>query len=192
MFSLVFAAGPYGAGFRPSPFMNTNSSATYTVILTLAILHDDFTRLDREGLGRLVGSCQRVEERGDGSFSTIPLSSSTSASAPSQSGTEGTKASASTATTGARTGPGSGEDGETVSMATATAASRRDGGTGADDVGTDEGRDTDLRTLYCAFVLCHLLDDWSTVDVKKAMEFVGGCLGRRLGRILTPTTYTSL
>ncbi|KAF5335025.1 hypothetical protein D9758_016190 [Tetrapyrgos nigripes] len=142
-----YVSGPYGAGFRPSPFMNTNSSAneasalqpsspydtphlitTYTAILTLAILRDDFKRLDRQGLRRLVGSCQRVGERGDGSFSTIPLSSSTSAS----SGPRG-------------------------------------------DVGTDEGRDTDLRTLYCAFVLCHLLDDWSTIDVEKAMEFVGGC-----------------
>uniref|UniRef100_A0A8H7Y401 Prenyltransferase alpha-alpha toroid domain-containing protein n=2 Tax=Psilocybe cubensis TaxID=181762 RepID=A0A8H7Y401_PSICU len=79
-------SGKYGSGFRPSPFMTgqRNSSdgqpaeytdydtphiiMTYTALLSLAILRDDFTRLDRPGLLKFLRACQR----GDGSFSTVP------------------------------------------------------------------------------------------------------------------------
>jgi hypothetical protein len=37
------------------------------------------------------------------------------------------------------------------------------------------GGDMDLRLSYCAFVVCSLLDDWSGVDVGKAIEFVQRC-----------------
>ncbi|KAL1677207.1 terpenoid cyclases/protein prenyltransferase alpha-alpha toroid [Schizophyllum commune] len=74
------ARGPHGTAFTPSHFMRTSleeeytdESAphiimTYTALLSLAILRDDFTRLDRKGLSRFVGSCQLS----DGSFGTTP------------------------------------------------------------------------------------------------------------------------
>ena len=37
------------------------------------------------------------------------------------------------------------------------------------------GGDTDLRLTYCAFVISTLLDDWSGVDVEKAVHFVRRC-----------------
>ncbi|KAL4403123.1 geranylgeranyl transferase type-1 subunit beta [Malassezia pachydermatis] len=55
----------HGGGFRGSP---TSSSAhivmTYTALLCLSILRDDFARLDREGLRRHVHQLQKP----DGSF----------------------------------------------------------------------------------------------------------------------------
>ncbi|KAH7872277.1 terpenoid cyclases/protein prenyltransferase alpha-alpha toroid [Lentinula edodes] len=113
--------GKYGSGFRPSPFMASSMPSegtrytdydtphiimTYTALLTLAILRDDFSRLEKQGILLLLKACQRK----DGSFSTIP---------------------------------GSGE--------------------------------TDLRTLYCAFVISHLLNDWSGVDVNRALAFIASC-----------------
>ncbi|KIK69924.1 hypothetical protein GYMLUDRAFT_34327 [Collybiopsis luxurians FD-317 M1] len=79
---------------------------TYTALLTLAILRDDFSRLDKQGIPLLLKACQRE----DGSFSTVP---------------------------------GSGE--------------------------------TDLRTLYCAFVISHLLNDWSGINVERALAFIASC-----------------
>ncbi|KAJ7281582.1 terpenoid cyclases/protein prenyltransferase alpha-alpha toroid [Mycena rebaudengoi] len=35
--------------------------------------------------------------------------------------------------------------------------------------------DTDLRTLYCAFCICDMLNDWSGVDVERAKRFIGTC-----------------
>ncbi|KAE9396109.1 terpenoid cyclases/Protein prenyltransferase [Gymnopus androsaceus JB14] len=115
-------SGKYGAGFRPGPFMSTGPSSTstytdydtphiimtYTALLTLAILRDDFSRLDKRGMLVLLKSCQRE----DGSFSTVP-------------------------------GSVSGE--------------------------------TDLRTLYCAFVISHLLNDWSGINVDRALSFIASC-----------------
>ncbi|THV03630.1 terpenoid cyclases/Protein prenyltransferase [Dendrothele bispora CBS 962.96] len=119
-----YVSGPYGSGFRPSPFMafstggpstsDPNSTdaphiiMTYTALIALAILRDDFSRLDRRGLVNLLRSCQRP----DGSFKTVP-----------------------------------------------------------GDVDTE----SDLRTLYCAFVISSLLDNWEGVDVAKALEYVKGC-----------------
>ncbi|KAI5118078.1 hypothetical protein M0805_009158 [Coniferiporia weirii] len=75
-------------GFRPGPFMHTGGPEavdvldvdvdadadpphlimTYTALLSLAILRDDFTRLDRGGLVGLLRATQQV----DGSFTAIP------------------------------------------------------------------------------------------------------------------------
>ncbi|KXN82817.1 Geranylgeranyl transferase type-1 subunit beta [Leucoagaricus sp. SymC.cos] len=75
--------GKYGSGFRPSPFMaihppeskmeNSNYDTphvimTYTALLALAILRDDFSKLDRSGLITFLRACQRE----DGSFTTTP------------------------------------------------------------------------------------------------------------------------
>ncbi|TFK27674.1 geranylgeranyltransferase type I [Coprinopsis marcescibilis] len=114
--------GECGSGFRPSPFMTANHSEdeiiectkydsphvimTYTAILSLAMLRDDFTKLDRAGLTTLLRSCQRE----DGSFSTVP-----------------------------------------------------------------GGGETDLRTLYCAFAISSMLNDWSGIDVDRALRFVASC-----------------
>jgi len=76
--------GPCGTGFRPGDYMTTdvelpNSYSessqnpphvilTYTALLSLAILRDDFTQLDRPGIVRFLQACQRE----DGSFSSEP------------------------------------------------------------------------------------------------------------------------
>ncbi|KAJ8474160.1 hypothetical protein ONZ45_g16047 [Pleurotus djamor] len=76
--------GPTGSGFKPSSFMTaqtpsagtTESSEyevphvimTYTAMLSLAILRDDFSKLNRQGIVRFLRSCQRE----DGSFATMP------------------------------------------------------------------------------------------------------------------------
>ncbi|CAK5280367.1 unnamed protein product [Mycena citricolor] len=73
-----YTGGSFGAGFRPGPFMSTNSPTpllaphiimTYTALLCLALLRDDFTRLSRSGLAHFVKSCQKA----DGSFSAMPF-----------------------------------------------------------------------------------------------------------------------
>lgn len=118
------AGGKHGTGFRPSPFMVAQGGPlappadnyahcdtphiimTYTALLTLAILRDDFSKLDRSGMLKFLRACQRE----DGSFSTIP---------------------------------GSGE--------------------------------SDLRTLYCAFAISSMLNDWSGIDVPRATSFIALC-----------------
>lgn len=37
------------------------------------------------------------------------------------------------------------------------------------------GGEADLRTTYCAFVICSLLDDWSGMDLDRAIAFVQRC-----------------
>ncbi|KAF9483403.1 terpenoid cyclases/Protein prenyltransferase [Pholiota conissans] len=117
--------GKYGSGFRPSPFMTGKHLSepsqmdveysdydtphiimTYTALLSLAILRDDFTKLDRPGLLTFLRACQRE----DGSFSTVP--------------------------------------------------------------GSNE---SDLRTLYCAFAISSMLDDWSGANVPRAVSFIETC-----------------
>lgn len=34
------------------------------------------------------------------------------------------------------------------------------------------GSESDMRFVYCAVVICHLLDDWSAIDVEKSVEFI--------------------
>ncbi|KAJ7623256.1 terpenoid cyclases/protein prenyltransferase alpha-alpha toroid [Roridomyces roridus] len=74
--------GPDGTGFRPSPFATPKSKEpepytnyngphlvmTYTALLTLAILQDDFSQLNRAGLVKFIRACQRE----NGSFSIVP------------------------------------------------------------------------------------------------------------------------
>lgn len=114
--------GECGSGFRPSPFMTPEQPddvkiectkydsphviMTYTALLSLAMLRDDFSRLNRPGIVTLLHNCQRE----DGSFSTVP------------------------------------NDGE-----------------------------SDLRTLYCAFAISSMLNDWSGIDVDRALRFVQSC-----------------
>ncbi|KAJ7776766.1 terpenoid cyclases/protein prenyltransferase alpha-alpha toroid [Mycena maculata] len=111
-----YVAGRYGTGFRPGPFMSTSVHSdqngphiimTYTALLSLAMLRDDFSRLNRPGVLKFVNSCQNR----DGSFSSMP----------------------------------------------------------------NGGGDSDLRNLYCAFCICSLLGDWSSIDVERATTFVGSC-----------------
>lgn len=40
--------------------------------------------------------------------------------------------------------------------------------------------DTDLRMTYCAFVVCALLDDWSCIDLARALSYIHRC------RVRTP------
>ncbi|KAL0570569.1 geranylgeranyl transferase type-1 subunit beta [Marasmius crinis-equi] len=81
--------GRYGTGFRPSPFMTSGAILdqtqeygqydtphlimTYTALLSLAILRDDFSALDRQGLVKFLKACQTE----DGSFTTVPKSGDT-------------------------------------------------------------------------------------------------------------------
>ncbi|KAK1231424.1 geranylgeranyl transferase type-1 subunit beta [Marasmius sp. AFHP31] len=81
--------GGYGTGFRPSPFMTSGAILdqtqeysqydtphlimTYTAIVSLAILRDDFSALDRQGIIKLLKACQTEE----GSFTTVPKSGDT-------------------------------------------------------------------------------------------------------------------
>ncbi|KAG8214671.1 terpenoid cyclases/protein prenyltransferase alpha-alpha toroid [Butyriboletus roseoflavus] len=76
--------GPSGTGFRPGNYMTTNVELTnlysessensphviltYTALLSLAILRDDFSQLDRAGIIKLLQACQNE----DGSFSSEP------------------------------------------------------------------------------------------------------------------------
>ena len=87
------SAGSYGAGFRPSPFITPEDFKasrqpflsgtsliadpqgepseyetghlvmTYTALLCLSMLRDDFSKLDRPGLLRLVKACQQEDGR---------------------------------------------------------------------------------------------------------------------------------
>ncbi|KAM6494271.1 Terpenoid cyclases/protein prenyltransferase alpha-alpha toroid [Amanita muscaria] len=111
--------GVHGSGFRPSPYMKVENPSehsvqydashmimTYAAIITLAVLRDDFERLDRPSLIQSLRSCQRE----DGSFSTTP-----------------------------------------------------------------GGGETDLRTLYCAFAISTMLDDWSGINVPRAVDFIAKC-----------------
>ena len=40
---------------------------------------------------------------------------------------------------------------------------------------TPGARDADLRMSYCAFAICAMLDDWTRVDVDRALAFVARC-----------------
>lgn len=45
--------------------------------------------------------------------------------------------------------------------------------------------ESDLRTLYCAFAISSMLDDWSGVDVPRAVSFISTC------RVMSSSTYTT-
>ncbi|KAI0759362.1 terpenoid cyclases/Protein prenyltransferase [Trametes elegans] len=136
-------SGPWGAGFRPSTYVTPEESSgglsdydvphlvmTYTALISLAILRDEFSNLDRSGIICLLRSCQKE----DGSFSALPT-----------------------------------------------------------------GGESDLRMLYCAFVISSLLDDWSGIDVDRAIEYIRRCYTYEGGYGQTPngealggTTYCAL
>ncbi|KAH8829195.1 terpenoid cyclases/protein prenyltransferase alpha-alpha toroid [Flagelloscypha sp. PMI_526] len=59
--------------------------------------------------------------------------------------------------------------------------------------------DGDLRTTYCAFVLCYLMDDWSCLNLETALEYISRCRTYEGGYGQFPgceaqggTTYTAL
>jgi geranylgeranyl transferase type-1 subunit beta len=95
---------------------------TYTALIALAILKDDFTRLDRRGLVTFLRSSQR-------------------------------------------------EDGRSVFASIGVGEANRVKSFSSDPTGGD----TDLRLTYCAFVVCTLLNDWSGINVEKALEFARRC-----------------
>lgn len=35
-----------------------------------------------------------------------------------------------------------------------------------------EGSENDMRFIYCAACICHMLDDWSGMDIKKAIDYI--------------------
>lgn len=38
-----------------------------------------------------------------------------------------------------------------------------------------QGGDSDVRTTYCAFAISSMLDDWSGVDVERAISYISTC-----------------
>ena len=98
---------------------------TYTALLALAILKDDFSKLDRPGLITLLRACQRE----DGRFVSRMIHLCVPCSLPA------------------------------VSSFTTTP---KDG-------------ENDLRTLYCAFAISAMLNDWSGIDVERAKAFIASC-----------------
>ncbi|KZT37366.1 terpenoid cyclases/Protein prenyltransferase [Sistotremastrum suecicum HHB10207 ss-3] len=132
-----------GSGFRASPAVCVDENAetpssidsphlimTYGALLSLAVLRDDYSQLDRSGIKRLLRSAQRP----DGSFSGVP----------------------------------------------------------------NEG-ESDVRMVYCAFAICTMLDDWSSIDIDKAITFVQHCRTYEGGYSQVPgqeaqggTTYCAL
>lgn len=39
-----------------------------------------------------------------------------------------------------------------------------------------EGSENDIRFIYCAASICYMLDDWSGMDTRKAIEYIKGSL----------------
>lgn len=96
-------------GFRGSPSLPTDSghlAMTYTALLCLALLEDDFTRLDKPKLCAFLRSLQQS----DGSFA-----------------------------------PAHGQ------------------------------QECDPRFTFCAFAISWIIDDWSGVDVERALQFLETC-----------------
>ncbi|GAA6049663.1 hypothetical protein JCM3770_005059 [Rhodotorula araucariae] len=60
-------SGP-SAGSAAATLDNPHIIQSYTALLILGLLDDDYSRLDRQGLVRFIGACQN----GDGSFSQFP------------------------------------------------------------------------------------------------------------------------
>ena len=119
-----------------SEFDTPHMIVTYTALITLAILRDDFTRLDRRGLVTFLRSSQQE----DGRFVLVSI---------------------------------------IISQSNLVESFTSD----------PTGGDTDLRLTYCAFVICTLLNDWSEVNVKKALEFVRRCrVSNTPAVFLTPLT----
>lgn len=56
---------------------------------------------------------------------------------------------------------------------------------------TPNGGESDLRTLYCAFAISAMLDDWSGIDVERAKAFVASCRVRSFS-LTTSTSFFML
>lgn len=39
-----------------------------------------------------------------------------------------------------------------------------------------EGSENDIRFIYCAASICYMLDDWSGMDTRKAIDYIRGSL----------------
>lgn len=39
-----------------------------------------------------------------------------------------------------------------------------------------EGSENDIRFIYCAASICYMLDNWSGMDIQKAIEYIRGSL----------------
>lgn len=50
-----------------------------------------------------------------------------------------------------------------------------------------QGGDSDIRMTYCAFAISSMLDDWSGVDIPRAIEFISACRVRNIPK----DSYTS-
>lgn len=46
-----------------------------------------------------------------------------------------------------------------------------------------EGSENDIRFIYCAASICYMLDDWSGMDIQKAIEYIRGSLVSREDRV---------
>ena len=110
---------------------------TYTALLALAILRDDFTNLDRIGLINLIRASQKPDGRYDLSTALTSLIDTFCPLSRYRSIAYVSKCNSFTST------PGQGE--------------------------------ADLRTVYTAFVISSMLDDWSGIDVPKALEYISRC-----------------
>lgn len=42
-----------------------------------------------------------------------------------------------------------------------------------------EGSENDIRFIYCAASICYMLDNWSGMDIQKAIEYIRGSLVSR-------------
>ena len=90
----------------PREYNHGHIAMTYTALCTLAMLGDDFQRLEK---GKILKSMKTLQ-RQDGSFQCI-----------------------------------------------------------------SEGSEQDTRFLYCACCISHMLNDWSGVDIDKAVEYIKNC-----------------
>ena len=100
---------------------------TYTALLSLAMLRDDFSRLDRPGLISFLKACQN-------------------------------------------------EDGRYANPIMRAQTRSYDFPTGLYSFSVEPyGGDTDLRTMYCAFAISRMLDDWSGVCLDQALRFIASC-----------------
>ncbi|KIY72664.1 terpenoid cyclases/Protein prenyltransferase [Cylindrobasidium torrendii FP15055 ss-10] len=161
---------------------------TYTALLTLGALRDDFRLLDREKLKVFLGRCQT----GEGSFATTPVRRVPDEAHPIHHGPSPPRK---TTYGGAWCVPSSSvpssfheqrgasfrEKGGASSLEEDGASFREDGSAFYDFIG-----ETDLRTVYCAFAVCAMLDDWSAIDVGRAVGFVRRCRTYEGGYAQTP------
>jgi geranylgeranyl transferase type-1 subunit beta len=57
---------------------------------------------------------------------------------------------------------------------------------------TRSGSESDMRFLYCACAISHMLGDWSGVDKLKAKAYIDVCTTYEGGIALVPGTYVHI